>query len=61
VAEAWDYLDWLRDEVNAGLEAGKSVEEIKASIDWTPYGDLAMAEQWGPMNVEGMARWLQGN
>jgi hypothetical protein len=30
-------------------------------LDWTPYADLAMVEQWGPMNVEGMARWLQRN
>jgi glyoxylase-like metal-dependent hydrolase (beta-lactamase superfamily II) len=61
VAEAREYLEWLRKEVDAGLEAGRGVEEIKASIDWTPYADLAMVEQWGPMNVEGMARWLQRN
>ena len=61
VAEAREYLDWLRKEVDAGLEAGRSVDEIKASIDWGPYADLAMVEQWGPMNVEGMARWLRRN
>jgi glyoxylase-like metal-dependent hydrolase (beta-lactamase superfamily II) len=61
VAEAREYLRWLREEVDAGLEAGKSIDEINAAIDWTPYDDLAMVEQWGPMNVAGIARWLQGN
>jgi glyoxylase-like metal-dependent hydrolase (beta-lactamase superfamily II) len=61
VAEAGEYLEWLREEVDAGLEAGRSVEEIKASIERGPYADLAMVEQWGPMNVEGMARWVQRN
>jgi glyoxylase-like metal-dependent hydrolase (beta-lactamase superfamily II) len=61
VAEAREYLDWLREEVDAAIDAGKGVDDIKASIDWAPYGDLAMVDQWGPMNVEGMARWLQRN
>lgn len=61
VAEARDYLAWLRGAVQAGLDAGHGAEEIAASIDWTPYRDLAMAEEWGPLNVEGMARWLERN
>ena len=61
VVEAREYLDWLRQEVDSGLEAGRSVDEIKASIDWGPYSDMAMVEEWGPMNVEGVARWLEQN
>lgn len=52
------YLDWLRDEVKAGLDAGQSVEEIKDNIVWAPYDEWTMVEDWGPLNVEGMARWL---
>ena len=48
-------------QVKAGLDAGKSVEEIKAGMQWDPYSDWAMTQEWGPMNVEGMARWLQQN
>jgi glyoxylase-like metal-dependent hydrolase (beta-lactamase superfamily II) len=58
---AREYLEWLRGEVQAGLDAGKSVEQIKADVDWGPYADWMMVAQWGPMNVEGMARWLQQN
>ena len=59
VVMAGEYLDWLRAEVQAGLDAGRSAEEIAAGIDWGPYSDWAMAEEWGPLNVEGMARWLE--
>jgi hypothetical protein len=34
-----EYLDWLLGEVKAGLDSGKSVEQIKAGIDWGPYAD----------------------
>ena len=56
--EAREYMEWLRGQVEAGLDAGKSVEEIKASIDWSPYADWSMAAEWGPLNVEGMANWI---
>jgi glyoxylase-like metal-dependent hydrolase (beta-lactamase superfamily II) len=61
VTEAAEYLAWLRGEVQAGLDAGRSVEEIKASIGWGPYAEMMMVQEWGPMNVEGMARWLEAN
>jgi glyoxylase-like metal-dependent hydrolase (beta-lactamase superfamily II) len=61
VTRAREYLEWLRAEVKAGLDAGKSVEEIAAGIQWGPYSDWAMVQEWGPMNVEGMASWLQQN
>lgn len=57
--EAREYMEWLRGAVQAGLDAGKSTEEIKASIDWSPYADWSMADQWGPLNVEGMANWIK--
>lgn len=57
--EAREYLEWLRAQVQAGLDAGKSVEEIKGTIDWSPYSDWAMVEEWGPLNVEGMAASLE--
>jgi glyoxylase-like metal-dependent hydrolase (beta-lactamase superfamily II) len=59
--KAREYLEWLRGEVKAGLDAGKSVEEIKADIEWNPYADWAMVDEWGPMNVEGIARSIQQN
>jgi len=58
---AREYFEWLRGEVKAGLDAGKSVEDIKAGIQWDPYSDWAMVQEWGPMNVDGIARWLQQN
>ncbi len=61
VTEASEYLAWLRGEVQDGLDSGKSVEEIKGSIDWGPYAGMMMVQEWGPMNVEGMARWLEAN
>jgi glyoxylase-like metal-dependent hydrolase (beta-lactamase superfamily II) len=59
--KAREYLEWLRGEVTAGLDAGKSVDEIAAGIQWDPYSDWAMVQEWGPMNVEGMARWIEQN
>jgi glyoxylase-like metal-dependent hydrolase (beta-lactamase superfamily II) len=59
--KAREYLEWLRGEVKSGLDAGKSVDEIKAGIQWGPYSDWAMVQEWGPMNVEGIARWIQEN
>ena len=61
VTEAAEYLAWLRGEVQAGLDAGKSVDEIKTSLDWGPYSKMMMVQEWGPMNVDGMARWLEAN
>ena len=53
------YLEELRAEVLRGLQAGKSVDELKRSVTMEKYRDWANYEQWRALNVEGMARHLQ--
>ena len=53
------YLEELRAEVLKGLQAGKSVEQLKRSVTMEKYRDWANYEQWRALNVEGMARHLR--
>ncbi|HEY5739369.1 MAG TPA: MBL fold metallo-hydrolase [Gammaproteobacteria bacterium] len=53
------YLEELRAEVLQGLQAGKSVDELKRSVTMEKYRAWANYEQWRALNVEGMARHLQ--
>ncbi len=52
------YMTTLRAEVLAGLKAGKSVEDLQASITMDEYKDWAQYEVWRPLNVQGMAEYL---
>ena len=52
------YLRELRAAVLEGLRAGKSVEDLKASIMMEKYRDWGSYDSWRALNVEGMARHL---
>ncbi len=58
VAGGLMYLEELRAEVLKGLRAGKSVDEIKASVKMENYRDWGSYDQWRELNVQGMARHL---
>jgi len=53
------YLEEMRAEVLRGLQAGKSVDELKASVTMEKYRGWQNYDDWRALNVEGMARHLQ--
>lgn len=57
--EALAYLEWLRAAVKADLDAGKSVDEVVASLDTSRWADMMAYDQWRDLNIQGMARWLK--
>jgi len=48
------YREDLRAAVAKGIAAGKSAEELRASVKLDKYKDWEFYEQWGPDNVTGM-------
>jgi len=48
------YLEELRDQVAAGIAAGRSLEQLQASILMEPYQSWQNYEQWRALNVQGM-------
>lgn len=58
VADHRVYLEELRAAVQAGIDAGHSLEQIRASVTMDDYSDWGAYEQWLPLNVEGMHRIL---
>ncbi|HIP77687.1 MAG TPA: MBL fold metallo-hydrolase [Kiloniellaceae bacterium] len=54
-----EYLQDLYDAVLAGLRAGQSVEEMKASITLDAYKDWGQYDAWREENIEGMAANLE--
>ena len=59
VAAGIVYLEELRAGVLEGLKAGKSVDELKASVKMEKYKSWGSYDQWRALNVEGMARYLK--
>ncbi len=59
VAAGLRYLRELRAAVLEGLRAGRSVAELKQSVDLEKYSDWGSYEQWRELNIEGMARHLR--
>jgi glyoxylase-like metal-dependent hydrolase (beta-lactamase superfamily II) len=57
--EAREYVEWLRAAVAAELNAGKSAEEVVASLDTSAYSSMMAYDMWRDLNVRGMARWLK--
>ena len=53
------YLQELRAAVLNGLKAGKTVDQLSASIKMEDYRDWASYDQWLKLNIQGMARHLQ--
>ena len=52
------YMEELRAEVLAGLEAGKSIDVLKTDITMAAYKDWGQYENWLPLNIEGTANFL---
>ena len=53
------YLEALRAKVQAEIDAGKSDEEIIASLKMPEYAGWANYEEWLPLNVEGALKALR--
>jgi len=58
IAEHRGYLEALRDGVQAGIDSGQSLDEIKRSVTMDAYRDWGSYDSWREMNVEGMYRFL---
>ena len=59
VAAHRQYIETLRAEVLAQVQAGKSLDEIKQRVTMDAYKDWGSYADWQPLNVEGMYRYLQ--
>ncbi len=59
VEENLVYMNELRAGVLAGLQAGKSVDQIKADLTLDAYSDWGQYEAWRELNIDGMAGYLQ--
>lgn len=57
--EARAYLEELRAKVQAEIDAGKTDEEIIASVKMPDYADWANYEEWLPLNIEGVLTALR--
>jgi glyoxylase-like metal-dependent hydrolase (beta-lactamase superfamily II) len=57
--QAREYVEWLRAAVTAELKAGKTADEVVASLDTSAYKDWMAYDMWRDLNVQGMARWLK--
>ena len=53
------YVEELKAAVLAELKAGKSVDDVVATVKMEKYSDWAARDSWLELNVRGMARWLQ--
>lgn len=58
VAEVVTYMETLREEVLAGLNAGKTVEELQAELTFDGYSSW-LGFNWRAENIAGVARSLQ--
>ncbi len=57
-ADHGQYVKDLKAAVEAGIAAGKSLEEMQASITMDKYADWGQYKEWRAENVEGMHRML---
>ena len=58
VAMFREYLEDLRAEVSRYVREGKSLEETKQLVKMTKYEKWGNYQQWLPLNVEGMYRYV---
>ncbi len=49
-----EYVEALYDAVLTGMLAGKTLDELKQNVRLPTFKDLAMYDEWLPLNVEGM-------
>jgi glyoxylase-like metal-dependent hydrolase (beta-lactamase superfamily II) len=59
VAQVRQYLTELRDKVQAAMQAGSTLEQMKTSITMDAYKDWASYQDWLPLNIEGMYNMLR--
>ena len=57
-ADARVYMLQLRDQVLRGLRAGKTTDELAASVTMDAYKDWGSYANWRELNVRGMAKYL---
>lgn len=53
------YIETLRKRVKMGIDAGKSLDQIKADVTMDDYKNWGAYEQYLPLNIEGMFKWLK--
>ena len=53
-----EYLEQLRDEVSAGIEAGETIEQLQARIRLDEYSDWISYDAFLPQNIEDMYNLL---
>jgi len=53
-----EYLEELRDEVNAGIAAGETIEQLQSSIYMDDYSDWISYDAFRPQNIEDMYNLL---
>ena len=61
VAAFRGYLEDLRDQVLALAREGKSLDEVKRTVNLDKYKDWGGYQQMGQLNIEGMYRLVQAN
>lgn len=54
------YIEALRDEVKATMDAGKSLNEIRKTVKMEKYQHLFLYKQFLPLNIDGMYTHLGG-
>ncbi len=59
MTDARHYMEELREQVLAGLKEGETEAELVESVTMDAYKDWAANDNWRPLNVQGMARWLK--
>ena len=59
VSEGVAYLEEMRSAVLSGLQAGKTVDDLKSSVKMVKYKDWSSYDRWRELNVQGMVRHLK--
>ena len=59
VTLALEYLEQLRAEVLAGLQAGKSSAQLQEEIRMEEFRNWENYNRWRALNIQGMARHLK--
>lgn len=60
-AEHRAYIESLYRQVLSGARAGKTVEELKQTIDMAEFRGWGQYDAWLPLNIEGMYQRVQAN
>jgi len=55
------YMEELKSAVLDGLKAGKSTDDLVSEVLMEDYAQWQQYEEWRPLNVQGMANFLQAS